>query len=172
MNFQSQIACDGEELEEDLGVPRFIVRLIVLLLAFAVGVVATDVRNRFCPRFENTALGAIRTNTDGIGGFRSYKTADGNNLIFEHLDFPTAGAAEEEFQKEVNQAERVLQREPAYDRHRKVVVGEIVVAAFRAKNAAGTEFFAIMCRDDKTLYSVTSTSLRLVLAFDRTYRRY
>jgi hypothetical protein len=122
------------------------------------------------PRFENVAVGSLIIPPDGHGGFSSFRSRDGVDLIFKHLDFPSHEAANEAFQNMLRGAERTVNREVFCDRAGKLVTGERVVITFRAES--GVDAAAVISLDDTKLYEIASTSLRHTLFFESAHHRY
>jgi hypothetical protein len=149
---------------------RFLVRVAAFLGAFIIAVAGNAVINRVYPRFENVAVGSLASPTGGRGGFSSFKSRDGVNLVFEHVDYPSRDAANEAFQKMVAGSERILEREVLYDPAGKLVTGERVVILLR--DDSGVKASAVISLDDTKVYLIASTSLRHTLFFERQHRRY
>src|SRR5207302_1136860 len=126
--------------------------------------------NRVYPRFENVAVGSMAIQPDGRGGFSSFRSRDGVNVIFEHFDFPSHEAANEAFQNMLRGDHQTVECEVLYDRAGKVVTGERVVITYRADS--GVDAAAVISLDDTKLYEIASTSLRHTLFIERTHRRY
>lgn len=145
---------------------RFGAFLATFVFAFA----TNSVINRINPRFENVAIGSMRIPPGGRGGFSSFRSRDGVDLIFEHFDFPSHEAANVAFQNMLRGAERTLEREVLYAREGKLVTGERVVITFRAES--GVDAAAVISLDDTKLYEIASTSLRHALSFERAHRRF
>ena len=149
---------------------RLAIRISVLLFAFAIGLGATHFGNRVYLRFGSVGVGALTSRSGGRGGFTVFRSRDGADLSFDHLDFPSREAASESFQGTLSRASRIIEREALYDRSGNSIVGERVVAMFPARD--GSEWAVVICLDDTKLYQISSSSLRHALVFDRRYRRF
>ena len=142
--------------------------------AFVVGLLLASgensLFNRVYLRFDNVAMGSMVFPPDGHGGFTSYRSRDGVDLIFEHFDFPSHEGANAAFQNMLRRGERTVEREVLYDREGRLVTGERVVITFRAES--GVDAAAVISLDDTNVYEIASTSLRHALSFERAHRRF
>src|SRR5260370_1983735 len=77
---------------------RLAIRISVLLFTCAIGLGATYIGNRIYLRFENAGAGFLATRSGGRDGFTVFRSRDGADLSFDHLDFPSREAASESFQ--------------------------------------------------------------------------
>jgi len=145
-------------------------RLASLTLTCLIGFVATYVFNRVYLRFETVGMGSIAMAPTGRGGFIAYRSSDGVNLSFDHLDFPSTDAATEAFKNVLGGSSKIITREFVRDRDGKSVVGERVIGLFPADD--GREWPMMVCRDGSMLYEISSTSLRNILSFEKAHRRY
>jgi hypothetical protein len=149
---------------------KFVIGVVALVLTVALGTGATYVFNRVYIRFENVAVGSIAMPPDGRGGFSSFKASDGVNLYFDHLEFPSAVAAREAFQKVLGQSTKIIEREELRDREGKAIIGERVVGMFPSDD--GREWPMVVCVDGHKLYEISSTSLRHIALFEKEHRRF
>jgi hypothetical protein len=115
-------------------------------------------------------MGSMVFPPDGHGGFTSYRSRDGVDLIFEQFAFPSPEAANAAFQNMLRGAERTVERGVLYDRERKRVTSERVVITFRADSGVGA--VAVINLDGTRIYQIASTSMRHALSFERANRRY
>src|SRR5688572_6273128 len=109
-------------------VKRYVMGIAVCAVTFLIGTAATQISYRVYPRFEQLAVGGIVCPPDGRGGFSSYGSYDGEYLFCEHCDFPSRGGATTSFKASLQETERIIRREPLYDRAGTSIVGERVVA--------------------------------------------
>ena len=147
-----------------------LLRLGAFLATLVLAVATNSVINRVYPRFEKVAVGSMAIQPAGRGGFSSFRSRDGVNVIFEHFDFPSHEAANKGFQNMLRDAHQTVEREVLYDRAGKVVTGERVVITFCAES--DVEAAAVISVDGTKLYEIASTSLRHALFFERAHRRY
>jgi hypothetical protein len=115
-------------------------------------------------------MGSMVFPPDGHGGFTTYRSRDGVDVIVDHFDFPSHEGANAAFQNMLRCAERTVEREVLYDREGKLVTGERVVITFRAES--GVDAAAVISLDDTNVYEIASTSLRHALYFERAHRRF
>ena len=148
----------------------FLLRFGAFLATFVFAFATTSIFNSVYIRFDNVAVGSVRIPPAGRGGFSSFRSRDGVDLIFEHFDFPSHEAANDAFQNMLRRAEGTVHREVLYDRGGKRVTGERVVITFRAES--GVDAAAVISLDDTKLYEIASTSLRHALSFECAHRRY
>jgi hypothetical protein len=76
----------------------------------------------------------MRIPPDGRGGFSSFRSRDGVDLIFELFDFRLTKRRRPVFQNMLRGDEQTVEREVLYDREGKLVTGERVVITFRAES--------------------------------------
>ena len=108
----------------------------------------------------------------GGGGFSSYVFYDGMKLAFSRARFESAEAAERCFQSELQQANRIVEREILFDEAHEKVVGERVVAIFPPNEYAKTGWASVISLDGDRIFEVTSPSLRRTLNFEKESRKY
>jgi hypothetical protein len=149
---------------------RFIPGIGAFLATFAIAIAANAVFDYIYPRFDGVVVGSMVMPPGGRGGFSSFRSRGGVDLIFEHLDFPSHEAANEAFQNVLTGSKQIIEREVLYDREGKLVTGERVVITYRARS--GVDAAAVITLDDTKLYEIASSSLRHTLFFERAHRRY
>src|SRR5688572_14171913 len=115
-------------------------------------------------------MGSMVFPPDGRGGFTSYRSRDGVDLVFEQYAFPSPEAASAAFQTMLRHSERTVEREVLYDREGKLVTGERVIIMLRADSGVGG--VAVISLDGTRIYQIASTSIRHALSFERANRRY
>ena len=141
-----------------------------LSITSIIGVATTYVLNRIYVRFEEVGMGSIRMEPDGRGGVSAYLTSDGVNLVASTLRFQSTEDATKAFEKIIGDSKKITSREFVHDRDGKSVVGERVVGLFPADD--GRAWPMMVCLDGNKLYQVSSTSLRHILIFEKSHRRY
>ena len=144
--------------------------ILVLFVTFTAGCAATYVLNRIYVRFELIAMGSVALPPAGRGGVSYYTASDGVDVMFQRLQFPSNEAAREAYQQFHTSSGKILQREPVFDREGKTVVGERLVGMFPYEN--GASWPSVICLDGRTIYEISSTSLRHALLFESRHRRY
>ena len=151
---------------------RLLSRVAILFLTFTVGFTATYLFHKFYIQFECTAMGAIRVNPDGHGRSYAYKSYDGVDLGCGGAIFPSHESAEAAFRNALNDAVRIIEREPIYDSKGCNVVGERVVLILPPNEMVKTERAAVIWLNDRSLGFIHSPSLRHVLAFEKVRDQY
>lgn len=139
-------------------------------MACLTGIMATYAMNRVYVRFERVAMAAMVMEPNGWGGLSLYQASDGVNLSFEHLEFPSPEDATRAFERVIGASDKIISREFVHDRQGQRIVGERVLALFRADD--GKEWPMMVCLDGTKLYEMSSTSLRHILIFEKKHRRY
>jgi hypothetical protein len=153
-------------------VKHLAIRIAAFFLAFTFAVVVTHVFHQVFIQFKITAMGSMMIEPDGYGGSTAYESYDGVKLCFSEARFPSNEAAEEAFNNILKDAERIIEREPLFDRDGRNVVGERVVAMFPPNDYSKTKWAEVICLDGRNLYQISSPSLRHVLFFDKENRIY
>jgi hypothetical protein len=109
---------------------------------------------------------------DGGGGFSvtRYTSSYFVKLWVSHAGYPSAEKADEVFQRQVNEAVKLIERTPKFDKEGRRV-GERAVAIFYSQDY--NEQYACVFWTDKTiLHTVYSSSLMHVLDFEKNQTEY
>ena len=139
---------------------RIPLNLLFALLTFIIGVVISPIR------FEADliACGRVADSSRGFSVAR-YTSSYFVKVWFSHTGHPSAEKANEVFQAQAEEAVRVIERTPKFDKAGRKV-GERAVALFFSQEY-NEQYACVFWTDEKILHSVCSSSLKLVLEFEK-----
>lgn len=107
---------------------------------------------------------------EGLGGFSSYKSYDGERLRFSRVRFPSVEASRECFGAAAGKNDfTILSREELFDRSGTVVVGERIVGK---NDSDGPNSGFVLNLDEDLIVEIHSTSLSHALIFEKQVRKY
>jgi len=107
---------------------------------------------------------------EGLGGFSSYESYDGEKLIFSRVRFPSAEDAHKCFGATLGKDNfTILGREELFDRSGTVVVGERIVGK---NDLDGPDSGFVFSLDEDSIVQIHSTSLSHTLIFEKQVRKY
>ncbi len=153
----------------------YIFYITVFFLALVFSTAATFIWN---DQYWGFAVGSFGKCVDagegfsGGGGFSSYVFYDGMKLAFSRAKFDSSEAAEHCFQSELQNASKIVEREPLFDEAHGKVVGERVVAIFQPNEYTKTGWASVMSLDGDRIFEITSPSLQRTLNFEKERRKY
>lgn len=131
-----------------------------LLLTFAIGVLISPIGFSI----DGWACGRV-PDGGGFFGFTSYTSTYFIKLSFSRSQFRSPEKANEMFAAAVNEAVRIIDRGPKYDRQGNKV-GERTVAILRDPER-NTEYASVFWTNGRFLFFVNSRSLTHVLQFEK-----
>lgn len=106
---------------------------------------------------------------EGLGGFSSFESYDGEKLFFMRIRFPSDAAAEDCFQSTIRAGINVVGRENLFDETQTRIVGERIIGKIGLN---GRESAFVLARDQDDIIEIASTSLRHALIFEKQARKY
>ncbi len=152
---------------------RFAFYITVLFLTFVFSVAVTKIYFIWDVQFRETGRGSIRMCEDGGGGLIAYKSYDGERLAFYRARFSSAETAKNCFQFKVQNAARIVEREPLYDETGEKIAGERIVALYNEPpESIVRQSAVIISLDEDRIFEIASTSLRHALIYDKRTRKY
>jgi hypothetical protein len=139
---------------------RHLLRLLVAVLAFAIGVAVSPIR------FELKGMGCGKM-IDGGGGFgiRTYRSSDNVELYFASGGYASTEKTNEVFDRQVGEATQVLELTPKLDANGKEA-GRRAVVIFLDKET-NENYASVIWTDGWRIVSIDSPSLWHVLEFEK-----
>ena len=102
--------------------------------------------------------------------FQSYESSDGVSVLLLTRIMDSAGRAQKELQKRIENATRIIENGVKLDRYGKVV-GERAVILFSKGRETDSETAAFLWTRKKDLLAIEADSMEHVLAFEKKYCR-
>lgn len=139
---------------------RHLLRLLVALLTFAIGVAVSPIR------FELVGM-ACGKMIDGGGGFgmRSYRSSDNVELYFASGGYDSTEKTNEVFDQRVAGAVQVLELTPKLDAAGKEAGRRAVVILIDKET--NQQYATVFWTDNRSIVSINSPSLWHVLEFEK-----
>jgi hypothetical protein len=144
--------------------------LLIAISAFTVATALTKLYFRLNIQFQSDGVGSMGMCGEGFGGFSSYKSYDGERLMFSRVPFPSVENSRECFGAATGKNEfMILGREELFDRSGTVVVGERIVGK---NDSDGPDSGFDLSLDEDLIVEIRSTSLSHALIFEKQVRKY
>ncbi len=149
----------------------FYITILLLTLIFSVAI--TKIYFIWNVQFEETARGSVAMCEDGGGGLIAYKSYDGERLAFYRAHFSSAETARNCFLFKLQNAARIVEREPLYNKTGEKIAGERIVALYNEPpESIVRQSAVIISLDEDRIFEIASTSLRHALIYDKRTREY
>jgi hypothetical protein len=149
---------------------KMLTYVLIAISTFTVAIALTMLYFRLDIRFQSKGVGSMGRCGEGLGGFSSYESYDGEKLTFSRVRFPSVKDAHECFGATLGKDNfTILGREELFDRSGTVVVGERIVGK---NDLDGPDSGFVFSLDEDSIVEINSTSLRHTLIFEKQVRKY